>query len=63
MGTGAALGLWGRKKAVNTVERYVPPAVVNRINSSVKGFMDDVSTAQRDGKGAMGKRERELRSE
>jgi hypothetical protein len=43
---GAFLGLYGRHKAKQTVDRYVPPAVSRTVISSVKRFVGDVAKAQ-----------------
>lgn len=46
MGLGAALALWGRRKTKQTVDKYVPPVVVDKVGSSVKGFVGEVAKAQ-----------------
>ncbi len=47
MGVGAGLGLWGRRKTIDTVERYVPPKVANTVARSARTLGDELVKAQK----------------
>ena len=53
MGFGAFLALWGRRKAVQTVDRYVPKVVVEKTADSVKALVGQVAAAQEEAKAAI----------
>ncbi len=46
MMVGAGLGLWGRQRAIQTSERYVPAPARRFIVRNVKSFVADVAKAQ-----------------
>ncbi len=52
LASGAVLGLWGRRKAIHTVERHVPPRVIDAVAGTVREFLDDVARAQEESRRA-----------
>jgi hypothetical protein len=53
IGFGAFLALWGRRKAVQTVDRYVPKVVVEKTAASMKTLVGQVAAAQEEAKTAL----------
>lgn len=61
MSTGAFLGLWGRYKVIQTIEKYVPKAVADRLDRAARRAAGDFVTASKGAREAMRERERTLR--
>jgi hypothetical protein len=59
MGLGAFLALWGRHKAVQTVDRYVPKVVVEKTTQSMKSLVGQVAAAQEEARAAIKARRQE----
>jgi len=49
---GALFGLWGRRKAIRTVEQRVPPRFLDAVSRTVGGFIDEVNAAQEESRRA-----------